>query len=105
MHKLKQQTTDDTSMPAHSGLYRRKYTSKLQGRTLMVHVLQVQQRSAPHWQSGYAEQDSLASDEAAAGNSRKQLSTGSKRTYQDMDAVSVHITWPVIWHVLLLLPA
>ena len=60
---------------------------------LSVHriLLQIQQRAVPPWQSGHAAQDSSAVDDTVSdAPSRKQLSTGSKRTYQDMDAVSAN---------------
>lgn len=57
--------------------------------TVRCILVQMQQRAVPPRQSGHAAQDSSAADDTVSdAPSRKQLSTGSKRTYQDMDAVS-----------------
>jgi len=54
-------------------------------KTAEGHVMQ--QRAVPPRQCGHAAQDSSAADDTVSdAPSRKQLSTGSKRTYQDMDA-------------------
>lgn len=60
--------------------------------TLHCILVQMQQRAVPPRQSGHAAQDSSAADDTVSdAPSRKPLSTGSKRTYQDMDAVSASI--------------
>lgn len=46
----------------------------------------VVQRSIPPWQATSVAKEDAVADNFAAAPSRKQLSTGSKRTYQDMDA-------------------
>lgn len=55
-------------------------------------MMQVMQRSIPPWQATSVAKEDAVADDFAAAPSRKQLSTGSKRTYQDMDAVSTTST-------------
>lgn len=62
-------------------------------------MMQAVQRSIRPWQATSVAKEDAVADNFAAAPSRKQLSTGSKRTYQDMDAVSTTAYYSLTDHL------